>query len=317
MTLSNSESSPKIGLVLGSGASRGWSHIGVIKALLKEGIEPDVICGASVGAMIGASYLAGNLEKLEEWVLGSTRKDVLKFFNIKFSQAGFVDKDRMSWFLHNYIAAEDMQIESLPKPYAAVATNLDNGRETWLRSGGLAESVRASMALPGLFPAVQLDNRWMVDGGLVNPVPITTCHALGADIVIAVNLNSDIVGKHSRKTEAEPEVKPEAETAAEESEGMLNSLKQAARDYSNSIFANHDKHTETPRLFFAITNSINIVQDRITRSRLAGDPADVMISPRLSHIGMLEFHMAAEAIKEGERCVGNALEQIRKVIKTC
>ncbi|MBT8074799.1 MAG: patatin [Xanthomonadales bacterium] len=311
-TLSTSKSRPRIGLVLGSGASRGWSHIGVIKALLKEGIEPDIVCGASVGAMIGASYLAGNLEKLEDWVLNSTRKDVLRFFNIKFSQAGFVDRDRMSRFLHNYVAGEDVQIDSLPKPYAAVATNLDNGRESWLRTGGLAESVRASMALPGLFPAVRLNERWLVDGGLVNPVPITTCHALGADIVIAVNLNSDIVGKRSRKTETETEHEP----PTEENEGMLSNLKQTAKEYSNSIFANHDKQNETPRLFFAITNSINIVQDRITRSRLAGDPADVMISPRLSHIGMLEFHMAAEAIKEGERCVNDALEQIGKAVST-
>lgn len=311
-TLSKSKTPPRIGLVLGSGASRGWSHIGVIKALLKEGIEPDIICGASVGAMIGASYLAGNLQKLEDWVLDSTRKDVLKFFNIKFSQAGFVDKNRMCKFLHDYVAGEDVQIESLPKPYAAVATNLDNGREAWLREGSLAESVRASMALPGLFPAVNLNDRWLVDGGLVNPVPITTGHALGADVVIAVNLNSDIVGKRSRKTEIETEV----ESETDENEGMLSNLKQAAKEYSNSIFANHDKQNETPRLFFAITNSINIVQDRITRSRLAGDPADVMINPRLSHIGMLEFHMAAEAIKEGERCVNDALEQIRKVIST-
>jgi NTE family protein len=168
------------------------------------------------------------------------------------------------------------------------------------------------MALPGLFPAVRLKERWLVDGGLVNPVPITTGHALGADIVIAVNLNSDIVGKRSRKTETETEHEP----PAEENEGMLSNLKQAAKEYSNSIFANHDKQNETPRLFFAISNSINIVQDRITRSRLAGDPADVMISPRLSHIGMLEFHMAAEAIREGERCVNNALEQIGKAVST-
>jgi len=313
-TLSKPKNPPTIGLVLGSGASRGWSHIGVIKALLKEGIEPDIICGASVGAMIGASYLAGNLNKLEEWVLGSTRKDVLKFFNIKFSQAGFVDKQRMSRFLHDYVAGEEVQIDHLPKPYAAVATNLDNGREAWLRTGALAESVRASMALPGLFPAVRLNHRWLVDGGLVNPVPITTAHALGADMVIAVNLNSDIVGKHSRK--AGVETVTEAGPGAEENESVLGNLKQAAKEYSNSIFANHDKQNETPRLFFAITNSINIVQDRITRSRLAGDPADVMISPQLSHIGMLEFHMAAEAIKEGERCVSNALEQIHKVIRT-
>ena len=301
--MNNSGRPPKIGLALGSGASRGWSHIGVIKALLREGIKPDVVCGASVGAMIGAAYLAGNLEKLEEWVLGSTRTDVLKFFKIKFSQSGFVDDERFDWFLHNYIAAQDMQIEDLPRPFAAVSTNLDSGREVWLTKGGLAAGVRASMALPGLYSSVQIDHQWLVDGGLVNPVPVTTCQALGAQVVIAVNLNSDIIGKRNNKPEP----------ASPEKEGVLRNLKQTARDYSSSLFASHERKDETPTTFYSITNSISIVQDRITRSRLAGDPADVLISPRLSHIGMLDFHMAAEAIKEGENCVNKVLGEIREV----
>ena len=298
------EVSPKIGLVLGSGASRGWSHIGIIKALLREGIEPDIVCGTSVGAMIGGSYLAGNLEKLENWVLGSTRTDVLKFFKVKFSQSGFVDTERMIAFLHDYVAAKNVQIQDLPKRYAAVSTMLENGREAWFQEGELAEAARASMALPGLFPAVRKDHRWMVDGGLVNPVPVTTCRALGADIVIAVNLNSDIIGKRNNK-------KPEA--TANEKKGVLQNLKQTTREYSSSIFAERERQDEAPGLFTAITNSINIVQDRITRSRLAGDPAEVVISPRLAHIGMLEFHRAAEAIEEGENCVQQQLEEIRRV----
>ena len=302
--MSNPEVSPKIGLVLGSGASRGWSHIGIIKALLREGIEPDIVCGTSVGAMIGGSYLAGNLEKLENWVLGSTRTDVLKFFKVKFSQSGFVDNERMIAFLHDYVAAKDVQIQDLPKRFAAVSTMLENGREAWFQEGELAEAVRASMALPGLFPAVRKDHRWMVDGGLVNPVPVTTCRALGADIVIAVNLNSDIIGKRNNK-------KPE--TTAIEKKGVLQNLKQTTREYSNSIFPERERPDEPPGLITAITNSINIVQDRITRSRLAGDPAEVVISPRLAHIGMLEFHRAAEAIEEGENCVQNQLAEIRRV----
>ena len=162
--MKNSSVSPKIGLVLGSGASRGWSHIGIIKALLREGIEPDIVCGTSVGAMIGACYLAGNLEKLENWVIGSTRTDVLKFFNVKFTRSGFVDSDRLSRFLYTYVAGEDVQIEDLPKKFAAISTNLENGREVWFQEGGLADAVRASMALPGLFPAVRNDHRWLVDG---------------------------------------------------------------------------------------------------------------------------------------------------------
>lgn len=292
---------PKIGLALGSGASRGWSHIGVINALVREGIEPDVICGASVGAMIGASYLAGNLEKLENWVLGTTRTDVLRFFNIRSSKAGFVDAGRLSSFLHDYIAGEDVQIEDLPRKYAAVSTNLDSGQEVWFLEGGLADAVRASLALPGLFPAVRSNHRWLVDGGLVNPVPITVCRALGADFVIAVNLNAGIIGKQADK---KPQLGPGS------AKSLLRNFQQSAREYSNSIFPNYGKEDDAPGLFYAIANSINIVQDRITRSRLAGDPPDVLISPRLAQIGMLEFHKAAEAIAEGEACVQKALPEI-------
>ena len=295
---------PKIGLALGSGASRGWSHIGVIKALIKEGIEPNIVCGTSVGAIVGGAYVAGNLEKLEHWVRDSKRSDVLRFFSVNFSQSGFVDAERLNWFLHSYIAATDQRIEDMPKKFAAVSTNLDTGREVWFKEGGLADAVRASMALPGLFPAVRNDRRWLVDGGLVNPVPVTTCRALGADVVIAVNLNSDIIGKRNNGRQ---------EAASTENNGILGKVKQQAREYSNSIFPNRDEKNQAPGLFYAIANSINIVQDRITRSRLAGDPADVLLSPRLAHIGMLEFHRAAEAIKEGKGCVQKALEEIRRV----
>ena len=295
---------PKIGLALGSGASRGWSHIGVIKALIKEGIEPNIVCGTSVGAIVGGAYVAGNLEKLEHWVRDSKRSDVLRFFSVNFSQSGFVDAERLNWFLYSYIAATDQRIEDMPKKFAAVSTNLDTGREVWFKEGGLADAVRASMALPGLFPAVRNDRRWLVDGGLVNPVPVTTCRALGADVVIAVNLNSDIIGKRNNGRK---------EAASTENNGVLGKVKQQAREYSNSIFPNRDEKDQAPGLFYAIANSINIVQDRITRSRLAGDPADVLLSPRLAQIGMLEFHRAAEAIEEGEDCVQKALEEIRRV----
>ncbi|MDP6416082.1 MAG: patatin-like phospholipase family protein [Gammaproteobacteria bacterium] len=295
---------PKIGLALGSGASRGWSHIGVIKALLREGIEPDIVCGTSVGAIVGGAYVAGNLEALESWVLGSTRSDVLRFFDISISQAGFVDTKRLGWFLDSYVAKADRNIEDLPKKFGTVSTDLDTGREAWFTEGGLADAVRVSMALPGLFPAVRHKHRWMVDGGLVNPVPVSICRALGADVVIAVNLNSGIIGKH--KTEVQEE-------APQDNSGVLSNLKQQVKEYSNAFFPGREDKDEPPGLFYAIANSLLIVQDRITRSRLAGDPADVLLSPQLAHIGMMEFHHAAEAIKEGEDCVQKSLAEICRV----
>lgn len=297
---------PTIGIALGSGASRGWSHIGVINALLKAGIEPDVVCGTSVGAMVGASYAAGNLTELQDWVLDSSRSDVYRFFDIKFSQAGFVDIARFNKFLHSYVAAEDVTLENLQKPFIAVSTDLDSGREVWLKEGNVAQAVRASMSLPGLFPPVRVNDQWLVDGGLVNPVPVTACHALGADVVIAVNLNSDIVGKR---------VKRMTVTAAQEEEGLLRQLKQQAKEYSSSLFSSTDEAETPPGLFGVISSSISIFQDRITRSRLAGDPADILISPRLSDVGLLEFDKAEEAMKVGEDCVNRALPEIRRVTR--
>jgi NTE family protein len=304
----------RIGLALGSGASRGWSHIGIIKALSRQGIEPDVICGTSVGAIIGASYAAGNMQKLEDWVLSSSRSDVLKFFEVKVPQSGLVDTRRLSWFLHNYVAAEDRSIEGLGCKFAAIATDLDTGREVWLTEGGLADAVRASMAMPGLFPAVRVGGRWLVDGGLVNPVPVSVCHALGADIVIAVNLNAGIVGKRGTGAAKKDDKTKEEQPVSAEEGGFLRNFKQQAIEYSSSIFPNRESKNEAPGLFYAIANSINIFQDRITRSRLAGDPADVVLSPQVSRIGMLEFHRAKEAIEEGERCVEESRSRIRRLI---
>ena len=299
--MNSANNRPTIGLVLGSGASRGWSHIGVVKALVAAGVEPDVVCGTSVGAMVGAAYLTGNLQKLEEWVLATTRTDVLRFFDVRLGKSGFVDTKRFRSFLETYVAGGDRRIEDLPKKFAAVSTVLETGRETWLTEGDLAEAVLASLAMPGLFPAVRMQGRWLVDGGLVNPVPVTVCRALGAEVVIAVNLNT---GRLTHQRAVEPPKPPATES---------NSVLQSFRQQASAILPNREKTDEPPGLFHAITSSIAVFQDRITRSRLAGDPADVLLSPRVGTIGMLEFHRAGEAIAEGERCVEDALEDIRRI----
>jgi NTE family protein len=268
--LNESIGAVKIGLALGSGASRGWSHIGVIKALLAAGIEPGVVCGTSVGAMVGASYLAGNLDKLENWVLGSSRSDVLRFFSLRLANSAFIDIERFNWFLHNFVAPADLLIEQLDKPYSAVCTDLDSGREVLLRKGSVADAVRASMAMPSLFPAQPYNQLWLVDGGLVNPLPVTACRTLGADIVIGVNLNSDILSK---------------------------------------------RHDKTPGFFSTISNTINIFQNQIAQSRLETDPADVLIEPKVGDIGMFEFQRAADAIREGEACVQNAMVDILRLTR--
>ncbi len=297
----------KLGLALGSGSSRGWSHIGIIKALAKHGVVPQVIAGSSIGAMIGASYLAGNLDKLEDWVCSSTKMDVLRFFELKPSHGGFVNVGRYHQFLTDFVAAENVLVEDLPMPFAAVSTDMETGREMWFSKGSVIDTVRASMAMPGLFPPVRFDSRWLVDGGLVDPVPVSICRALGADLVIAINLNDKIISRRVPR----PSITIVTPTAAPV--GVLANIKQTAREYSNSIFPSNDSEEDAPGLFYAIANSINIFQDRITRSRLAGDPADILLTPHLAHINLLDFHRAAEAIEEGEAVVERSLAEIERI----
>jgi NTE family protein len=293
-----------IGLALGSGSSRGWSHIGVISALAEHGISPDIVCGTSIGALVGASYVFNNLYKLEEWVYSLTKFETAKFFELNTSLNGFVNKERLHNFLSQYVASDISVIESCEKQYAAVATDLETGREVWLTEGSILEAVWSSISLPGLFPAIKNNNRWLVDGGLVNPVPVSVCRALGADFVIAVNLNGDIVGKHIHKTKK----------VTNKDLGIVDKIGDLVSEYTTSVFASTKVEEPAPNLFEAIAGSINITQDRITRSRMAGDPPDIILSPKLSHIGLLEFYRADEAISEGKKSVQRMLPEIQDVL---
>ncbi len=295
-----------IGLALGSGSSRGWAHIGIINELAKLGIEPDIVCGTSVGSMVGAAYVMGNLEKLETWACSVTKLDVARFLNINTSMTGFVHTERFHAYLNENIASDDDIIEDLSKTYAAVSTDLESGREVWLTSGSIIQAVWSSMAMPGLFPAIRNDHRWLVDGGLVNPVPVSVCRALGADIVIAVNLNGDIVGKHLEK--------PIPEKNSNNS--ITVKISELVKEYTNLSFFDEDiKNKERPpSLLNAIAASVNITQDRITRSRMAGDPPDIMFSPKLSDIGLLELYRAEEAIMEGRRCVQRKIPELKDIM---
>ena len=295
-----------IGLALGSGSSRGWAHIGIINELAKLGIEPDIVCGTSVGAMVGAAYAMGNLEKLEAWACSVTKLDVARFLDINTSMTGFVHTERFHAYLNENIASDDDIIEDLSKTYAAVSTDLESGREVWLTQGSIIQAVWSSMAMPGLFPAIRNEHRWLVDGGLVNPVPVSVCRALGADVVIAVNLNGDIVGKHLEK--------PIPEKNSNNS--ITVKISELVKEYTNLSFFDEDiKNKERPpSLLNAIAASVNITQDRITRSRMAGDPPDIMFSPRLSDIGLLELYRAEEAIMEGRRCVQRKIPELKDII---
>ena len=296
---SNTSSNMKIGLALGSGSSRGWAHIGIIHALAEQGIRPDIVCGTSIGALVGAAHVAGNLDTLEEWVRSLTRFETASFFELSPPFTGFVNTSRLRKFLDQHVARASILIEDLGLQYGSVATDLESGREIWFTRGPLLEAVWASISLPGLFPAIRHGNRWLVDGGLVNPVPVSVCRALGADMVIAVNLNGDIVGKHLVKTPKE-----------KKKNGVAEAFSNLVKEYASPLFSFSEEEDEPPGLFNAIAGSVNIAQERITRSRLAGDPPEVLLLPKLSHIGLLEFFRAGEAIEEGKKCVQRMLPEI-------
>lgn len=293
----------KIGLALGSGSSRGWSHIGIINELATLGIQPDIVSGTSVGAMVGAAYAAGNLEKLESWACSVTKLDVARFLDISTSFTGFVHTERFHKFLNENIAADEDLIEDLSKVYAAVATDLDTGREIWLQQGSVIQAVWSSMALPGLFPAIRYNNRWLVDGGLVNPVPVSVCRALGADLVIAVNLNGNIVSKRLGKT------------VAKNGNSVSGKLSELVKEYTSLSLFEPVTTEQPPGLLDAIATSVKITQDRITRSRLAGEPPDIVFSPKLLGIGLLELYRAKEAIEEGHKCVQRMVHEIEYVLE--
>lgn len=299
----------RIGLALSSGSARGWAHVGVIRALREAGIEPDIVAGSSIGALIGAAYLCDQLDALEQWVCKLTWWNILRFMDVQLRKGGFIEGQKLMDYLARYVS--DRRIEDLPKPFTAVATDLATGQETWLQTGSLSDAIRASIALPGLFTPVRLGQRWLVDGGLVNPVPVSVCRALGADIVIAVNLNGDIAGRHlvaRRKRVAEQrKILDEYPIVAK----LLAQMPDAMKARANSLLTHRNGNGDAPGLFDVLAGSINIMQDRITRSRMAGDPPDVVIAPRLAHIGLMEFDRAQEAIAEGHACVTAMLDKIR------
>lgn len=295
----------KVGLALGSGAARGWAHIGILKALEQAGIKADIVVGTSIGALVGAAYLSGRIDKLESWLANLNRLETARFFTLSAAFTGLVNKARLHEFLTEYVAPADLQIADLPAAYGSVATHLHSGREVWNTQGNLLEAVWSSISLPGLFPAIKQNDRWLIDGGLVNPVPVSVCRALGADIVIAVNLNGDILGKHLQP--------PSMPVNDADNASLANRITEFVSSYTGNFF-NGDKTAgdDAPNLFDAIAASVNITQDRITRSRMAGDPPEILLQPRLAKIGLLEFYRAGEAIAAGERAVQKALPDIRR-----
>jgi NTE family protein len=304
---------PPIGLALGGGVARGWAHIGAIRALIEAGIRPDIIAGTSIGALVGGVFLAGKLDILEDWARALNRRRMMSYMDVRWGGAGFMRGERLARVLRHYLG--DTRIEDLDRKYAAVACDLRTGYEVWLQNGPIVPAVRASYALPGAFEPIKIDGRYMIDGALVNPVPVSACRAMGAHIVIAVSLNGDAFGpigsSHEFDLDEQDNDSIDPFSLASQS---LNKLRPD-RLLLKSMLGSGGTG-KGPKLGGVMMGTLNIVMDRISRSRLAGDPPDVFIAPRIGHIGMLEFTKADELIERGYRAMQHEVPLIHSVIET-
>jgi NTE family protein len=296
----------KIGLALGAGSARGWAHIGVLRALAEAGIYPDVIAGTSVGALVGGCYVAGELDALEEFARHLTRRKVLGFLDFNLSGTGLIHGQRLRDILEGRL--KTLTVEALARRFVAVATEIGSGHEIWLTRGNLSDALRASYAMPGIFKPVAIEGRWLFDGALVNPIPVSVCRALGARYVIAVNVNSE-AGHGTVVTDLE--ALPVAALPPPEDQGLLARNGRAMRKLiQRQLFGREDNGG--PGISTVMIQAFNIVQDRIARSRLAGDPPDVLIAPRLPPIGLFDFHRAEEMIACGREAASREVDHIKR-----
>lgn len=297
----------KVGLALGSGSARGWAHIGVLRALDEAGVQVDYVAGTSMGALVGAVYCTGNMDALEEIALQFDWRQVLSFMDIVLPKSGLIDGKKVSEFVGGYV--NQMKIEELPIAFNAVSTDLNTGREVIIDSGDVIEAVRASISVPGMFTPAKVNGKMLVDGGLVNPVPVSVARAMGADIVIAVDLNHGLLNTGSRQPESASMEAAEKETPTQDS--LISALKRkVGLGESARIKEEPSENPDQMSIYEVISRSIDIAEVKITEANLATDPPDLLIRPRLGNVGFFEFSRASESIREGYKetrlCLKNA-----------
>lgn len=299
----------KIGLALGSGAARGWAHIGIIQALEELGIKIDVVAGCSIGSYVGAAYTSGKLEDLSRWASELTEWQVFTMMGVGLNKGGLASGQKVFDALKENFS--EQEFEQLNKPLAVVATDLYSGKEVTFQTGPIDVAVRASCAIPALFPPQLFNDRWLVDGAVVNPVPVNLCRQLGADFVIAVNLSADF----------RPQVQHQETVEHEHNQQKTNDFFSKSQAVMQQWFGGEDKPQAKPKttkkapngpsIIGTMSGSLEILQARVTRSRLAGDPPDILIEPQLRDFGIMEFYRAKELIEEGKQSVSRVSEQIK------
>jgi len=305
---------PVIGLALGGGAARGFAHIGIIKTLVAHGILPNVVVGTSIGAVVGGAYASGQLDGVEAWARSLQPRNIFGYLDIRLNGSGLIGGTKLAAELETTLGQG--LIEDLPVKFATVATEVRTGHEIWLTHGRMIDAMQASYALPGIFPPVLVGDRWLVDGALVNPVPVSAARALGAEIVIAANLSSDIfthattIYSHGATADLTVSVAPEAVPEAEPAKRGFGRFFSAERTMKREFFGGPGR----PGISTVMVDAFNIMQDRITRARLAGDPPDLLISPRIGQIGWFDFHRADDLIAHGARAAERAIDSIQEAI---
>jgi NTE family protein len=291
---------PKIGVSLGSGGARGWCHIGILRALEEIDLKPDVITGASMGALVAAIYAGGALDELEAWARKQTARDYLGMLDVRLSSGGLVEGAEIVSVIRRLVKTD--KIEDLPIPLAIVATDMSTGREVWITEGGLAEAVRASVSLPGIISPFRIRDRWFLDGGLTNPLPVSACRILGAEVVIAANPNGRFDGTFWAEREQQ------MPTPWKSWGDRLRNLPGAL----SVLFEDAEEDDPKPQYLDVISTSIDIMTDGIRRAKLAGDPPHVLLDAHLSNMSVLDFHRADEAIEEGRRIVEENAEALAR-----
>ena len=301
---------PVIGLALGGGAARGFAHIGILRTLLAHGIVPNVVVGTSIGAVVGGAYAAGHLDTLEEWARSLQMRNILGYLDIRLNGSGLIGGDKLAAQLEASLGRT--LIEEMPTKFASVATEVRTGHEIWLTHGRIVDAMRASYALPGIFSPVLIGDRWLVDGALVNPVPVSVARALGAEIVIAANVSSDFFTQSTTiHAHGAPGDLPEIAAEVAPPKRRFSKFFSPERTVKREFFGGGGR----PGISSVMVDAFNIMQDRITRARLAGDPPDLLISPRVGQIGWFDFHRAADVIDSGIRAAERAMASIEETIE--
>lgn len=306
------EERPALGLALGGGAARGFAHIGILRVLEKNGILPRVVTGTSIGAVVGGVWAAGKLDALEEWALSLTKRRVLGMLDFALGGAGLIGGRRLVDMMRDKVG--DIAIEDLPLVFGAIATELGTGHEIWLTRGDFVEALRASYALPGIFTPVNVGGRWLMDGALVNPVPVSPARALGARLVMAVNLNSDVFGRGTVVHDHGGIVGHVADAAITGKRRTL--MARLSPDRLRRHFFSSPADDGPRGLSTVMIDAFNITQDRIARSRLAGDPPDLTIAPKLATIGLFDFQRARETIAAGAEAAERSLGDIMAAVES-